>query len=48
MMTLTLPPSSDENLRILPQNLKSSKIQEILGINNENDNSNSTSTNTPR
>jgi hypothetical protein len=49
MKTLTLTPSSDDNLRIMPsQNLKSTNIQKMLGINDENDNSNANTTDTPR
>lgn len=42
MKTLTMPPSSDESLRILsPKNeIKSTDIQEILSINNESENAN--------
>lgn len=49
MKTLTMPPSSDENLRILPteNKIKSTDIQEILSINNENDNRNTNSSSVP-
>lgn len=44
MKTLTMPPSADESVRMhSPQEeIKSTKIQEILGINNENGNVGST------
>lgn len=49
MKTLTLSSPSDDSLRIMPpQNLKSTKIQNILGLNDENDNSNANTTDTPR
>lgn len=48
MKTLTLSPSSDENRRMLPPQSKLTKVQEILGLNNENDNSNANTTDTPR
>lgn len=47
MKTLTLTSSSDENLRIIPQQSKLSNIQEILNINN-NDSNENTITDTPR